>query len=74
MNNVKMVTGVLKFHFESLICANLVYQLYVIQKLKHVTLHIFIHNHMHIQSMCVCALEHMSYFCTEIMFHCGHKK
>ena len=33
MNDVKMVTGGLKFHFESLIRANLVYQTYVIHSL-----------------------------------------
>jgi len=57
-----MVTGGLKFHFKSLIHANLVHQLYVIQKLKHVTLHIFTHTHTHththahahIKHVCVC--------------------
>jgi hypothetical protein len=68
MKDVKMVTGGLKFHFESLICANLVYQLYALQMFTHS------HTHTHTQSMCVCAHEHMSCFCTEIMFNGGHKK
>jgi hypothetical protein len=56
MNDVKMVTGGLKFHSESLICANLVYQIYVIQKLKNVTLHTHTHAHAHAHTkqVCVC--------------------
>jgi len=59
MNDVKMVTGGLKFHFESFIYANLVYQIYVIQKLKNVTLHTHTHAHAHTKQVCVCALEHV---------------
>jgi hypothetical protein len=72
MNDVEMVTGNLKFYFESLVCAKLVYQLYDIQKLN-MLLYTYSHTHMHMhtQSMCVCvcvcALEHMYYFCTEII-------